>query len=115
MTTTEGNDLEILEDRINDLEFQIISIERNLSSNRQTNQASNSNKDFVFMLVIPVTLFFLLLMGLNISYQTENKTITYDNNNLIELGLSAITLLSGVYSVKKYRESNQVNRNTEEA
>lgn len=103
MNTQSNVETQILCDRLEDLEYQVIK----LSQKIKEDSLKDSKPKVKPVWVVGVVLTVVFLLGLNFSYQTDKRQISYDNNNLVELGLSCITLLSGIYSYKKYSESEE--------
>lgn len=93
--------------RVIELESQIVKLNTEKVENRKIIKRDNSVFYTYATIFVPVALIALILMGLEIKYQTEHHQITYNNGGLIELGLSGITLLSGLYSIKKYNENER--------
>jgi uncharacterized membrane protein YGL010W len=99
-----NQELELLTDRLEDLEDNIVSLQSQVSQYRETNRKRKSISIYTFLVALPLLSIALVLVGLDIQYKSENKQIRYNNDSLVEIGLAAITVASGVYSLKKSRE-----------
>ncbi|MDJ0574577.1 MAG: hypothetical protein QNJ65_05360 [Xenococcaceae cyanobacterium MO_234.B1] len=58
-------------------------------------------------MTIPIIFSMLIMLGLNVSYKSGNKEISYDSKALIEVTLLMITSLSGSYAFQEIRNRNK--------
>ena len=97
---------DLINDRIDDLEAQIIA----LTQTKKDIQASNNSSIFksrIIMMTIPIIFSMLVLLGLNFNYKSGNKEIRYDSNGLIEVTLLMITSLSDSYAFQEISRRNK--------
>jgi hypothetical protein len=102
-----NRDLELLTDRLEDLEDNIVNLQSQVSQYQKTNKKYKTPSSLVFFLGVPLISLALVLLGLDVQYQSNSKQIRYNNDSLVELGLSTITVVSGFYSLKKYRDGTR--------
>ena len=95
--------LALVEDRLNDLENQIIKLTQEQKKARQANRHNLSRIATVNVMVIPIIFAILILLGLDINYQSDNKKFSYDSKGLVEVTLLVITTVSGGYIANIYR------------
>lgn len=108
MNTSHHNEIELLCDRVNDLESRVIELSNELSSTSKNTKVTLCKSKILIGLTIPLFISIFILMGISINYQTETRQISYNNNNLFELGLSCLTIVSGAYSLKKHSEQSNL-------
>lgn len=94
-------------DRINDLEDSLVRLQNELNEQKKIKKSNNNLIAATALFLVPLTLIVIISMGLEINYQSDKHQVSYSNNGLVELGLSGLTLLSGIYSLKKYHDSEQ--------
>lgn len=104
------SDSQLLADRISDLEDQIVSLNEEIDRVEKEKNKSKKCLKTSYIILLPLIGFALVLLGLDIQYQSEQKHIRYNNDSLVELGLSAITVASGIYTIKKSREQTKRRR-----
>ena len=105
----------IREDRLNDLEAYCYELEQKLD--KHTIARKNSSKPTFFspfsqLLLLPAMLFFMILLGVDVSHDGNHTKISYSSDGLIEVGLLIITSVSGGYIAKKYKDEYQTNQGT---
>ena len=100
------NNQDLINDRMDDLEAQIIALTQT-KKDRQAGNNSSIFKSRVTMITIPIIFSMLVLLGLNLNYKSGNKEISYDSNGLIEVTLLMITSLSGSYAFQEIRNRNK--------
>ncbi len=76
------NNQDLINDRIDDLEAQIIAITQT-EKDRQAGNNSSIFKSRITMMTVPILFSMLVLLGLNVNYKSSNKEISYDSNGLI--------------------------------
>lgn len=108
-------EIKLLTDRINDLENQVVRLNRNIYYKEQKISLENKANSVTYLFFIPVIALILLFLGTNYSYQTDKHQISYTNKGSLELALSGLTLVSGLYSLKKHRDKQELARNNFEA
>lgn len=108
MNTSPCNEIELLCDRVNDLESRVIELSEGLPSSSNNASSTLCKSKMLIGLTIPLFITIFILMGISINYQTETRQISYNNNNLFELGLSCLTIISGAYSLKKHSEQSRL-------
>ena len=92
-------------DRIEDLESHVIQLQNKLHEQKEADKSHSSLPRTIALFTVPLMLLVIILMGLNISYQSDRGQINYSSDGLVEIGLSGLTLLSGIYSLKKYHDT----------
>ncbi len=97
---------DLINDRIDDLEAQIIAITQT-EKDRQAGNNSSIFKSRITMMTVPILFSMLVLLGLNVNYKSINKEIRYDSKGLIEVTLLMITSLSGSYAFKEISHRNK--------
>jgi hypothetical protein len=97
-------ELELLTDRLEDLEDNIVNLQNQVSQYQKVDKKRKSTSISLFLISVPLLSIALVLLGLDIQYKSDNKQIRYNNDSLVEMGLAAITVVSGIYSLKKNRE-----------
>ncbi|MDJ0576574.1 MAG: hypothetical protein QNJ65_15575 [Xenococcaceae cyanobacterium MO_234.B1] len=100
------NNQDLINDRINDLEAQIIALTQT-KKDRQAGNNSSIFKKTITIMTIPIIFSMLVLLGLNVNYKSGNKEISYDSNGLIEVTLLIVTSLSGSYAFQEIRNRNK--------
>ncbi len=100
------NNQDLINDRMDDLEAQIIAITQT-KKDRQVLTSSSIFKQSITIITIPIIFFMLVMLGLNVNYKSGNKEISYDSNGLIEVTLLMITSLSGSYAFQEIRNRNK--------
>lgn len=104
MEAENSYNVEVLANKIDNFESQLIKVRKEFNRENEVIKAEDRVNLAILLFCLPVALSFLILMGLDINFKTEKHSISYSNSNLVELGLSALTLASGFYSIKKYRD-----------
>ena len=100
------NNQDLINDRIDDLEAQIIALTQT-KKDRQVLTDSSIFKQRITIVTIPIIFSMLVLLGLNVNYKSGDKEISYDSNGLIEVTLLMITSLSGSYAFQEIRNRNK--------
>ena len=100
------NNQDFINDRMEDLEAQIIAL-NHTKKDRQVLTNSSIFKQIITIITIPIIISMLVLLGLNVNYKSGNKKISYDSNGLIEVTLLMITSLSGSYAFQEIRNRNK--------
>ena len=102
----------IREDRLNDLEAYCYELEQKLDKLTITKKNAvqpSFLSPLSQLLLLPAILFFIVLLGVNITHDGDSTKITYSSKGLIEIGLLIITSASSGYIAKKYRDERQFN------
>ena len=102
----------IRDDRLNDLEAYCYELEQKLDKLTITKKnvvQPSFLSPLSQLLLLPAILFFLVLLGVNITHDGNHTKITYSSKGLIEIGLLIITSTSSGYIAKKYRDERQLN------
>ena len=94
--------LQVTEDRIDDLESYIIKLTQEQKKSRQIPRHNLSKKFAVNVMFVPIVILIIVLLGLDINYQSDNKKISYNSKGLVEVTLLVITTLSGGYIANRY-------------
>ena len=94
--------LEIAKDRLNDLESHIIKLTQEQKKARQVNRHNLSRITVLNVMFVPIVILIIVLLGLDINYQSDNKKISYNSKGLVEVTLLVITTLSGGYIANRY-------------
>lgn len=106
-----SDEIELLTDRVNDLESQLVNLSNELENQKESNKEADYYAYKLAIFFTPTLLGLVLLAGFNAHYETDSHRISYNNDSLVELGLGALTLMSGAYSVKKYRDKQYTRAN----
>lgn len=106
------DDKKIKQDRLNDLEAYCYELERKLDSLTIAKHKPAIKPTLLSplsqMLLLPAMLFFIVLLGVNISHENNQTKISYSSKGLIEIGLLIITSVSSGYVVKKYQDERNI-------
>lgn len=94
--------LQVTEDRLDDLESYIIKLTQEQRKARQVNRHNLSRITAVNVMFVPIVILIIVLLGLDINYQSDNKKISYNSKGLVEVTLLVITTLSGGYIANRY-------------
>ncbi len=100
------NKQDLINDRMDDLEAQIITITQT-KKDRQAGNNSSIFKSRITIMTIPILFSMLVMLGLNINYKSGDKEISYDSQGLIEVTLLMITSLSGSYAFQEISHRNK--------
>ncbi len=100
--------VKLMEDRLDDLESDLIELIEEVDT-KKTRQATSkpSFASLVVMRFFPVAIAFIILLGLDVNYQSSKSKISYNGKGLIEITLIAITTFSGGYMARKYSDNNE--------
>jgi hypothetical protein len=99
-----NQELELLTDRLEDLEDNIVILQSQVSQYQKADRKRKNISLRTSLIALPLLSIALVLLGLDIQYKSDTKQIRYNNDSLVEIGLAAITVVSGIYSLKKSRE-----------
>lgn len=97
---------ELTEDRIDDLEDSIIKLAQDIDKqkkSRQPNKRKWLSRSLVIVTTVPIVITMFFLLGLDVNYQSGNKTVNYSSKGLIEVTLLVVTTFSGSYMANKHR------------
>ncbi len=97
--------LELLEDRLDDLESHIIRLHQAQKKSRQLSRKKLSRLGGTIV-IVPIILSLFILLGLNINYQSNDKSFSYNSNAIVEVILVVITTFSGGYVANKYHNEH---------
>ena len=106
--STMENQVNLIEDRLEDLEEDLIKLSEETDTKKTKEATSQPFKaSLVVMRFFPIIIAFIILLGLDFNYQSSKSKISYNGKGLIEITLIAITTFSGGYMAKKYSDNNE--------
>ncbi len=106
--STMENQVNLIEDRLQDLEEDLIKFSEETDTKKTKEATSQPFKaSLVVMRFFPIIIAFIILIGLDVNYQSSKSKISYNSKGLIEITLIAITTFSGGYMTKKYSDNNE--------
>lgn len=111
MSTTKDDRIN-LDDEINRLHQENLQLREQLAQSQTTPKRYLDSPFAIPLFVTPVALIFLLLLGLNFKYESKKFAIAYSNSDLVEIGLSGLTLLTGAYSIQRYKNKEDEKRDS---
>lgn len=89
------SELELLADRLDDLESDLIVL-------AQKKDRATAKKSLSLIPVLLTTIPIIFFFGLSFDVEHQNRRISYSNNGLLEITLLAITTLSGSYAINQH-------------
>ena len=69
-----NTEVELLNDRIEDLERHLIELEGSIKTPKKAPKKDTTFAFYIFLFTMPLTVLMLVLMGLSITYQTDKHT-----------------------------------------
>ncbi len=104
-----GNQVDLIEDRLEDLEEDLIRLSEDVDTKKSREAVSDQpfKASLVVMRFLPIIVAFIILIGVDFNYQSSKGKISYNGKGLVEIALIAITTFSGGYMVRKHSNDNE--------